>query len=136
ARDRPPPAKSAAKALLVLVECTTERSPHTHPRDSDFHQLVLPPSTAMTWPWTKPALPSASRFTTSATSSGLPSRPSGIHASRRDFFSSGTWRYISVSIGPGATQLTLTPWVAISRASARVKPITAAFAAPYAVCPS
>src|SRR6476620_3299093 len=76
-----------------------------------------------------------------ATSSGVPARPRTVAPSSWSLtlapsgvensgpFSSG------VSIGPGATALTRTPYRADSRATAFVQPRTPAFAAEYAAPP-
>jgi hypothetical protein len=50
------------------------------------------------------------------------SEPTGLH-----------WRYISVSVGPGATAFTVMPVVASSFAQTRVQASNAAFAAAYGV---
>ena len=65
---------------------------------------------------------------TSATSSGRPRRPTGVCVPAIN--SSGSDE--PVSIHPGATEFTVIPWRATSRAMPRVSPSTPALAAPYA----
>jgi hypothetical protein len=66
-----------------------------------------------------------------ATSSGVPTRPSGIDrmiAAISFSLPSLTFSSIGVSVSPGATQLTLIPCRAVSRASAFEKAIAAPLA--------
>ncbi len=66
------------------------------------------------------------KLTAAATSSGVPTRPSGISFS---ISSSGAACVISVSMRPGATQFTVISRLASSSASAYVAPMMPAFAA-------
>src|SRR6266851_5903401 len=71
----------------------------------------------------------------SATSRGVPARPSAA-PSIIDFFAcSDKSRVMSVSIQPGLTALTRMLRLPTSRASALVNPISPALAEAYAVCP-
>src|SRR4029077_7203908 len=100
-----------------------------------------PPSTAMHAPLRRLACCEQTNATTLATSSTAPNRPSGISARTNLPIPSGSaccLRYQpppSHKIDPGATQLTVTPCEATSRASEVVKLISAALAALYAGAP-
>src|SRR5262249_53430923 len=73
----------------------------------------IPPSTLMTSPVTKPAPSDARKATMPATSSGWPRRPTGMlaaaNASRSSWVVSTLARSCSLTMAPGATQLTVTP---------------------------
>src|ERR1700738_920581 len=93
------------------------------------YDMHMPPFTCSVVPVIYPACGEARNATACATSSGLPSRPSGICAFSAVCCSSGRLFVMSVSMKPGATQFTVMPRLPISRASARVIPATPAFAA-------
>src|SRR5690606_7326230 len=89
------------------------------------HQ-TMPPLTEITWRVMYPAASESRKATVAATSSGVPTRPAGIifRACSTTCGSS-----ISVSISPGATQLTVMRRLASSSASALVAPMMPALAA-------
>src|SRR5215218_4675693 len=89
--------------------------------------VYIPPLTARTCPVIYDASSEARKHTAAATSSGVPSRPSGICSDQSRFALSTSPRVISVSISPGATTFTVIPREAISRASDLHKPIKPAF---------
>src|SRR5581483_6480075 len=92
-------------------------------------QVTVPPFGLTTWPVVQVFAGEARNQITSAISSGAAIRPSGIWAISSGVRSVAGSR--SVSVGPGATQLTRIPWGASSRASDFVRPITPAFDAQY-----
>ena len=85
-----------------------------------------PPSTVSTCPVIKSASSRSRNATAFATSSGDPSRPAGVWSTRDATVSSPSPFTMSVSMTPGATQLTRMWEGASSMASDRVSPITAA----------
>src|SRR5690606_4788271 len=94
--------------------------------DNTFHQHK-PPFTARTWRVMYPASSDIRKFTAPATSSGVPMRAAGII---RRISSTGTCSSrISVSISPGATQLTVILRLPSSIARALAAPITPALEA-------
>src|SRR6185437_9107282 len=98
--------------------------------------IVRPPLTLTVWPVTNDASSEARNATTLATSAGWPSRRNGIalvRASRS--FGPANDANSAVSVGPGQTQLTLTWWRAISRASDLVKAMIPPLAAEYTALP-
>jgi hypothetical protein len=95
-------------------------------RRSLLSRHANPPFTPMTWPVMYEARSLARNATTSATSSGRPTRCIGIIGST---MSIGRPSIISVSITPGATQFTVIFRFASSFESAFVAPMMPAFAA-------
>src|SRR6478672_8161584 len=85
-----------------------------------------PPATSMTCPVTKLALAEVRNRQASATSTGLPSRRSGVTSTTASFDARGAPATIGVSIRPGANALTVIPWGPSSPARCRVMPINAA----------
>src|SRR5882762_11637981 len=73
----------------------------------------------------------ARKATAAATSSGVPARPIGVCSPAICSDSVDD----AVAIHPGATPLIVIPSSAVSNATARIIPSTAAFAAPYAEDP-
>ena len=88
----------------------------------DFFHRPNPPSTPSTCPVTKDAASEAKKATTSATSSGVPMRQSGVSSRKACKVSSSKQRFISVAMTPGSTQLTVMPEGPSYLASARVRP--------------
>src|ERR1051326_5870773 len=99
-----------------------------------------PPVTGSVWPVMYDASSEARNSTAFATSTGNPRRPSGVifeglnSTVRSSSFRPSPVR--SVSMGPGATALTLIPYCASSSATSRMKPCTPAFAAEDAAPPA
>src|SRR5215208_7201816 len=91
--------------------------------------VYIPPLTARTCPVIYDASSDARKHTAAATSSGVPSRPSGICSVQSCFAPPAMARVISVSMSPGATTFTVMLRDATSRASALQKPIRPAFEA-------
>ena len=89
------------------------------------HYSVNPPSTVRVCPVIKQALSPAKKATTSATSSTLPTRPSGVSSQIACTSSRVRFLFILVSISPGATQFTRIPEGHTSFASAFAKVICA-----------
>src|SRR5260370_38468644 len=85
---------------------------------------VLPPSTLRTSPVTNEAWSDAIKTIALATSSERPSRPIGTLVTRAASFSAVPLKRVKqpVSVGPGATQFTRIPDLAISSATALVLP--------------
>src|ERR1700732_3001631 len=102
------------------------------------HLAVLPPSTAYEAPVMNDALSDARNMMVWAISSGLPTRLSGTVAAKPAFLSAVPVNRFSipVSIGPGATMLTLTPDAAASSAADLVSPSTACLLAEYMEAPA
>ena len=88
---------------------------------------IRPPSTVIVAPVMKAACGEARNATSAATSSAVPYRPSGMVPRRKSAagFLSASAGFISVSMGPGCTSLTVICRAANSRDQARVKPATA-----------
>src|SRR3990172_7790423 len=97
---------------------------------------VSPPSTGMTAPFTYEATSDIRNRTTSATSSSVAVRPSGVWSTYPARASSLRWEVMSVSTSPGHTTLTVMPREPTSRAGDVVKPTSALFYAPYTVWPA
>src|SRR5262249_44823617 len=96
------------------------------------YAAVQPPSTTYHPPVQKEAASDAMNATSSATSSGRPSRPIGCFAtsgSRSDGSESKAALASGVSITPGPTQLIRIPSAAYSSAAERVRPRTPCFEA-------
>ena len=81
----------------------------------------------------KEAASDARKDTAAAISSGVPSLLSGVSSASVSLIPGGSSSSISVSITPGATQLTRMPVGASSLASDRENPMSAAFVAEYAL---
>ena len=80
-------------------------------------------------PVANPARGDARKATAAATSSGVPSRPSGMRVKSFSFCSGVITSVMAVSMKPGATAFTRTPRGASSLADVFVSPITPAFEA-------
>ena len=89
--------------------------------------IPSPPSTSTTSPVTNEASSEQRKRTAPATSSGVPSRASGVFARIACCTSSGRTSVSAVWMYPGATAFTRTPRGASSRASDFVKPMIPAF---------
>src|SRR5436309_2113531 len=89
--------------------------------------VYIPPLTARTCPVIYDASSDARKHTAAATSSTVPSRPSGIWAAQSTCVFPLIARVMSVSTSPGATTFTVMARDATSRASALAKPIRPAF---------
>ena len=89
---------------------------------SVYIQITNPPLTPKTCPVMKSAFSEAKNNSARETSSGVPSRPSGVSSAKARISSPLKWAFISVAITPGATQLTWTPERPTSFASAFVIP--------------
>ena len=94
---------------------------------SRFRYIYIPPLTARTCPVIYDASSEARKQTAAATSSGVPSRFSGIRDLPLLTRLLGDRRVMSVSIRPGATTLTVMPREATSSATAFANPIRPAF---------
>ena len=81
----------------------------------------------MTWPVMYDEESDARKYTHSAISSAFPSLPSAMVSASESRVSCPRTFTISVSMTPGATQLTLIPLGASSAARDLVRPITACF---------
>src|SRR5262249_39965651 len=125
--------------LACLSQPDTDHPPDgTRSDDADFHDashkkvallhgsVTRPPLAASVSPVMKLDSSLSRKRITAAISSGWPIRPIGVPAIRRFAASSESARAISVSIRPGATQLTRTLWGANASAQQRVKAITPA----------
>ena len=90
---------------------------------------IQPPSTSSVWPLTKLAVGAAKNAIASATSSTSPLRLiDWASSTSRQSSSWSAWISVAaVGKAPGATALTRMPSGPASRASARVKPMTAPF---------
>ena len=91
---------------------------------------VQPPSTNRAEPVTKDAASEARKSAAPVISCSSPQRPMGIFSTKALYFTGSfrSWRFISVAKGPGQIALTVTPEVAHSRASTRVRLMTPALA--------
>src|SRR4029079_10758641 len=100
--------------------------------DRRVYCAVQPPSTKSRLPVTKDEASEARKTTAPAISVSSPHRPIGIFATNAAYFSGSfiSGRFISVPNGPGQIALTVTPCVAHSSASTRVRFAIAAFEAP------
>ena len=96
-----------------------------------FYPCKNPPSTQSVCPVIKEASSDARKYTAAATSCGLPIRQSGVSSASASRVSLECMAFISVSMTPGATQLTRIPEGPSSLASAFVKPIRPDFVAEY-----
>src|SRR5579864_1634867 len=91
---------------------------------SSYVYMYIPPLTASTCPVIYDASSDARKHAAAATSSTVPSRPSGICRSSSPCAAAATARVMSVSIIPGAMTLTVIAREATSRASALANPIS------------
>ena len=92
----------------------------------------MPPHTYKTCPVMNPARSSSKEATAWAISSGCPMRLTGIASTILFVFgASGGLPEVnnSVAIGPGPTALTVTPWLAVSKAQVLVMPSNPALVA-------
>src|SRR6478672_1759945 len=101
--------------------------PRAFPGPATRLHMYIPPFTASTCPVIYDASSEARKHTAAATSSGVPSRRSGIRAAQSSSARSVMARVMSVSIIPGATTLIVIPREATSSAAAFAKPISPAF---------
>src|ERR1043166_4422501 len=83
--------------------------------------IYIPPFTPMISPVMNEASGEARKATAAATSSGLPKRPIGVICRTTSSEAAGTSAVMSVSMKPGATALTVAPFLANSRASVLVR---------------
>src|SRR6478672_10692092 len=95
----------------------------------------VPPSTVSSVPLTKDASSEARKATAFATSSGRPTRPRGVMATKADRSSPSPAWTPSVSMMPGTTALTRTPEGPYSLAQVLVSWSSAALLEPYAAAP-
>src|SRR5262245_8634555 len=108
---------SCSTMMLLTLSATAIQSSYVY----------IPPFTANTCPVIYDASSDARKATAAATSSTVPSRPSGICAAQSACACSVTARVMSVSIMPGATALTVMLRDATSCARALTKPMRPAF---------
>src|SRR5262249_35358119 len=134
AGDRPGPRPAGRGVLPRLLPADADRAHEPEPGDHDAASVGArhsdsPPSMGSTTPVMNPAAGEARKVTTPATSSGVPSRPSGVSARSRSRCSSASSAVMSVLMYPGATAFTRTPRGPHSRARARTMPMRPALAA-------
>src|SRR5262249_49617956 len=127
------------KVLNILRSCQFFYEGHCTP-DADnplghalccvIHGLLycatIPPSTVIVCPVTNDAASEHNQTTASATSSGVPTRPTGSLATTRALHAGSlqALSVIGVWIAPGQTQLTRIPCRAYSNAAVLVRPTT------------
>src|SRR5699024_260455 len=113
-------------AGAVIADRCSRRGPGL----GDAQCMCLPPSTLIEVPLTKLESSPTRKAIRPATSSGWPTRPSGMFADIDSLRSSvRVPPMMSVSIGPGRMTFAVIPCSPSSRAAPRVRPCTAAFAA-------
>lgn len=124
--------------LWLSLSCVfSKKRGLSYPRETPFaiiiktlsYYTVIPPSTLMTVPLMYAASSEARNAYAAAISSGLPRRFTGTLSSIDLSTSSGILRTISVRIKPGATALTVTPFLPSSRAIVLVIQISPALVA-------